>query len=85
MPPDFLVFAFRRLSKVRGIASRGGGKRKRESLRSSPSVDADLAAKETRYIPTPPRAMTNLFDATCTRAGHLEKTGESARGPYPFR
>src|SRR3954447_824149 len=54
-----------------------------------PSLDRcrSCRAKETGYIPTPPRTMTKLFDATChaSVAGHLEKTGEVARRPYPFR
>jgi hypothetical protein len=48
----------------------GSGNEKRESLRSPPSVDADLVARRTQGdIPTPPRAMTKLFDASCTLAG----------------
>src|ERR1700709_1296858 len=81
MPPDFLVFAFRRLSKARSIASRGGCIRKKgepEKLSLSMPI---LPRGITRYIPTPPRTMTKLFDATCgaTFAGHLEKTGEAVR------
>jgi hypothetical protein len=56
---------------------------KGRALRKLSPVDADLAAKETRYIPTPPRAMTKLFDARATLAGHLEKTGEAARATIP--
>jgi len=33
-------------------------------------------AKGLGDIPTPPRATTKLFDATCTFAGPLEKTSE---------
>jgi hypothetical protein len=44
-------------------------------------------AKGLGDIPTPPRAMTKLFDAACgaSFAGHLEETGEGVGGHTPFR
>ena len=55
---------------------KGRGNEKRESLIALPRSMPILSRKETGDIPTPPRATTNLFDATCTPAGSLEKTGE---------
>src|SRR4051812_46220383 len=53
---------------------------KRESLRSSP-FRCRSCREGLGDIPTPPRAMTKLFDAACgaTFAGHLEKTGGAVR------
>ena len=55
---------------------------KRESSEKALPLSMPIfRAKETRHIPTPPRAVTKLFDATCGAgsAGHLEKTGEAVR------
>jgi hypothetical protein len=56
----------------------GTRKEKGRALRKPSLVRADLAAQVPGYIPTPPRAMTKLFDtALCNKARRpLEKTGE---------
>jgi hypothetical protein len=86
MPPDFLVFAFRRLSKVLSIASRGLlHTKKGEPEKLSLCRCRSCRATGLGDIPTPPRAMTKLFDATdsASFAGHLEKTGEAVRATIP--
>jgi hypothetical protein len=58
---------------LRSVRDTYPNKRKREGLRSPPLSVPVFAAQGAGDIPTPPRAMTKLFDATCVATSPARK------------
>jgi hypothetical protein len=74
------------MRQLEGCIWKKRDRRKSESSEKALPLSMPILPREGKeYIPTPPRAMTKLFDATCGAScvGHLEKTGEAARATIP--